>query len=109
MHIHKKALIGAVFLSVLSLGTAFAQEAPQSVSLDLNKAVRMALENNSDVKISSSELDAAKAGLDAARAARYWLCGDKQQHEHCEHFRSYLHGRETRRSDRRSQGQPKIL
>lgn len=44
MHIHKKALIGAVFLSVLSLGTAFAQEAPQSVSLDLNKAVRMALE-----------------------------------------------------------------
>ena len=49
MHIHKKALIGAVFLSVLSLGTAFAQEAPQSVSLDLNKAVRMALENNSDV------------------------------------------------------------
>ena len=71
MHIHKKALIGAVFLSVLSLGTAFAQEAPQSVSLDLNKAVRMALENNSDVKISSSELDAAKAGLDAARAARW--------------------------------------
>lgn len=31
----------------------------------------MALENNSDVKISSSELDAAKAGLDAARAARW--------------------------------------
>ena len=43
MHIHKKALIGAVFLSVLSLGTAFAQEAPQSVSLDLNKAVRSLL------------------------------------------------------------------
>lgn len=63
MHIHKKALIGAVFLSVLSLGTAFAQEAPQSVSLDLNKAVRMALENNSDVKISSSELMQPKPAL----------------------------------------------
>ncbi len=72
MRIHKrKTLLRAVVLSLLTLQTAWAAEAPSSVNLDLNKTVRMALENNSDVKISQTELDAAKAEVDQAKGARW--------------------------------------
>ena len=66
----KKTILSALILSALTLHTVCAAT-PNTVSLDLNKAVRMALENNSDVKISSSELDAAEAEVDQAKGARW--------------------------------------
>ena len=66
----KRILLSAAILGTLSLHTAYAA-APDTVSLDLGKAVRMALENNSSVKISAAELEAAKADLDAAKGARW--------------------------------------
>lgn len=56
-------------MSALTLHTAGAA-APETVNLDLGKP-RMALENNSDVKISAAELDAAKAQKDQAEGARW--------------------------------------
>lgn len=66
----KRILLSAAILGTLSLHTAYAAT-PDTVSLDLGKAVRMALENNSSVKISAAELEAAKADLDAAKGARW--------------------------------------
>ncbi len=70
-HFHTKSMIlSAVILSALTLHTAGAA-APDTVNLDLGKAVRMALDNNSSVKISAAELDAAKAELDQAKGSRW--------------------------------------
>lgn len=63
-------ILSAVILSALTLHTAGAA-APDTVNLDLGKAVRMALDNNSSVKISAAELDAAKAELDQAKGSRW--------------------------------------
>ena len=66
-HFHTKSMIlSAVILSALTIHTAGAA-APETVNLDLGKTVRMALDNNSSVKISAAELDAAKANLDQAK------------------------------------------
>lgn len=70
-HLHtKKLLLSVAIMSALTLHTAGAA-APETVNLDLGKTVRMALENNSDVKISAAELDAAKAQKDQAEGARW--------------------------------------
>ena len=70
-HFHTKSMIlSAVILSALSIHTVGAAT-PETVNLDLGKAVRMALDNNSSVKISAAELDAAKAELDQAKGARW--------------------------------------
>ena len=59
-HLHtKKLLLSVAIMSALTLHTAGAA-APETVNLDLGKTVRMALENNSDVKISAAELDAPR-------------------------------------------------
>ena len=63
-------ILSAVILSALSIHTVGAAT-PETVNLDLGKAVRMALDNNSSVKISAAELDAAKAELDQAKGARW--------------------------------------
>lgn len=63
-------ILSAVILSALTLHTAGAAT-PDTVNLDLGKAVRMALDNNSSVKISAAELDAAKAEVDQAKGARW--------------------------------------
>jgi len=63
-------ILSAVILSALTLHTAGAAT-PDTVNLDLGKAVRMALDNNSSVKISAAELDAAKAELDQAKGSRW--------------------------------------
>lgn len=70
-HFHTKSMIlSAVILSAMSLHTVGAAT-PDTVNLDLGKAVRMALDNNSSVKISAAELDAAKAELDQAKGSRW--------------------------------------
>jgi outer membrane protein len=66
----KKTILSTLVLSALTLNAVWAAT-PNTVSLDLNKAVRMALENNSDVKISGRELEAAKAEVDQAKGARW--------------------------------------
>lgn len=63
-------ILSAVILSALSIHTVGAAT-PETVNLDLGKTVRMALDNNSSVKISAAELDAAKAELDQAKGARW--------------------------------------
>lgn len=68
-HFHTKSMIlSAVILSALSIHTVGAAT-PETVNLDLGKTVRMALDNNSSVKISAAELEAAKANLDQAKGA----------------------------------------
>ncbi len=70
-HLHtKKAILSAMILSALSFHTAWAAD-PAPVNLDLGKTVRMALDNNSSIKISAAELDAAKAEKDQALGARW--------------------------------------
>lgn len=59
-----------MILSALSFHTVWAAQ-PAPVNLDLGKAVRMALDNNPSVKISSAELDAAEAQKDQAVGARW--------------------------------------
>jgi len=63
-------ILSAVILSALSIHTVGAAT-PETVNLDLGKTVRMALDNNSSVKISAAELDAAKAELDQAKGSRW--------------------------------------
>ena len=63
-------ILSAVILSALSIHTVGAAT-PETVNLDLGKTVRMALDNNSSVKISAAELEAAKANLDQAKGARW--------------------------------------
>ena len=83
-HITKNAILGATILTALSLQTVFAAAnktitivrpaapaAPATVDLNLEKAVNMALNNNSGVKISQAELQAAKAQKDQAKGARW--------------------------------------
>lgn len=70
-HLHsKKAILSAMIISALSFHTAWAAD-PAPVNLDLGKTVRMALDNNSSIKISAAELDAAKAEKDQALGARW--------------------------------------
>ena len=70
-HLHsKKAILSAVIISALSFHTAWAAD-PAPVNLDLGKTVCMALDNNSSIKISAAELDAAKAQKDEALGARW--------------------------------------
>lgn len=59
-----------MIISALSFHTAWAAD-PAPVNLDLGKTVRMALDNNSSIKISAAELDAAKAEKDQALGARW--------------------------------------
>ena len=63
----KKALLGALIISALSVESVFAA----TVDLNLEKAVNMALKNNSAVKISNAELANAKAQVDQAQGARW--------------------------------------
>ena len=62
-----KALLGALIISALSVESVFAA----TVDLNLEKAVNMALKNNSAVKISNAELANAKAQVDQAQGARW--------------------------------------
>ncbi|MCI2109656.1 MAG: TolC family protein [Acidaminococcaceae bacterium] len=70
-HITKNAILGAVILSTLSLQSVYAAATPATVDLNLEKAVHMALVNNSGVKIAKTELAAAKAQKDQAKGARW--------------------------------------
>lgn len=82
-HITKKTILSAIILSALSLQTVFAAKqtitvvrpaaptAPATVDLNLEKAVHLALTNNSGVKISKAELAAAQAQKDQAKGARW--------------------------------------
>lgn len=63
----KRALLGALVISALSVETVFAA----AVDLNLEKAVNMALTNNSAVKISAANLAAAKAAKDQANGSRW--------------------------------------
>ncbi len=62
----KRAVLGALVLSVFSVEALAA-----TVDLNLEKAVSLALKNNSKVKISTAELAAAKAGKEQAYGARW--------------------------------------
>lgn len=66
-HITKKTLVAALMLSALTVQTAFAA----TMELNLDKAVHMALVNNSTIKISNAELANAKAVKDQAKGARW--------------------------------------
>jgi len=66
-HLTKKTLLAALVVSALTVQTAFAA----TMELNLDKAVRMALANNSTIKISDAELANAKAGKDQAKGARW--------------------------------------
>lgn len=66
-YLTKKTLLTVAVLSAFTLQTAFAA----TVELNLDKAVHMALVNNSDVKISHAELSNAKAGKDQAKGSRW--------------------------------------
>lgn len=63
----KRVLLGALVISALSVETVFAA----AVDLNLEKAVNMALTNNSAVKISAANLAAAKAAKDQANGSRW--------------------------------------
>ena len=99
-------ILSAVILSALSIHTVGAAT-PETVNLDLGKTVRMALDNNSSVKISAAELEAAKANLDQAKGARWGSidfsqrpyrkisiqCHRQQPFQCREHHGSYLYRR----------------
>jgi outer membrane protein TolC len=70
-HITKNAILGAVVLSALSLQSVCAAATPATVDLNLEKAVHMALVNNSSVKIAKTQLAAAQAQKDQAKGARW--------------------------------------
>lgn len=70
-HITKNAILGAVVLSALSLQSVCAAATPATVDLNLEKAVHMALVNNSGVKIAKTQLAAAQAQKDQAKGARW--------------------------------------
>ena len=63
----KRALLGALIISALSVESVFAA----TVDLNLEKAINMALKNNSTVKISNAQLANAKAQVDQAQGARW--------------------------------------
>ena len=66
-HLINKTLLVTAVLSAFAVQTVFAA----TVELNLDKAVRLALINNSAVKISAAELSSAKAGKDAAKSSRW--------------------------------------
>jgi outer membrane protein len=80
----KKAVLGALIISALSVETVFAA----TVDLNLEKAINMALNNNSTVKISSAELAAAKAQQDQAEGARWGSITASHQSARSDVYRS---------------------
>ena len=80
----KRALLGALIISALSVESVFAA----TVDLNLEKAINMALKNNSTVKISNAQLANAKAQVDQAQGARWGSITATHQSARSDTYRS---------------------
>ncbi|MHB1000899.1 MAG: TolC family protein [Armatimonadota bacterium] len=70
LNLRQFAFVLIIVLIIFTCASVFAQEPPAASTLTIDEAVRIALENNPDLRAARRQADAARARVDAAESGR---------------------------------------